>query len=80
MIAAQVGLVGHIKIANQVKIAAQSGVSNSIEKPGEIVLGSPAYNISEKRRELVVSKQLPSLYRKLNELEKEIARLSQKVK
>ncbi|NJK86437.1 MAG: UDP-3-O-(3-hydroxymyristoyl)glucosamine N-acyltransferase [Bacteroidales bacterium] len=70
MLAGQVGLAGHLRIANDVKIGAQSGLSNNIEKEGEIVLGSPAYNISDKRREFAVARQLPSLYRKILDLEK----------
>ena len=34
MIGGQVGIVGHIKIADEVKIAAQSGIGNSIEEKG----------------------------------------------
>lgn len=80
MIAGQVGIVGHIKIADGVKIGAQSGVSNSIDKEGEIVLGSPAYNIGEKRREFAVSRQLPAIYKRIVELEKEVQRLSESKK
>ncbi len=80
MIAGQVGIVGHIRIANGVKIGAQSGVSNSVDKEGEIILGSPAYNISEKRREYAVSRQLPAIYKRINELEKEIQRLKESEK
>ena len=80
MIAGQVGLVGHIKIADGVKIGAQSGVTNSVDKEGEIILGSPAYNISEKRREYAVSRQLPTLYKRITELEKEIQKLRESEK
>ncbi|MBN2613781.1 MAG: UDP-3-O-(3-hydroxymyristoyl)glucosamine N-acyltransferase [Bacteroidales bacterium] len=75
MIAGQVGIVGHIRIADGVKIGAQSGVTNSIDKEGEIILGSPAYNISEKRREFAVARQLPNIYKKITDLEKEVQRL-----
>ena len=78
IIAAQAGIVGHLKIADKVIIGAQSGVTNNIEKEGDIVLGSPAYNASEKKREYVVGRQLPSLYRRLNELEKEVQILKKK--
>jgi len=47
MIGGQVGIVGHIEIANNVKIAAQSGVSKSILKEGQIVQGSPAFEIKK---------------------------------
>ena len=80
MIAGQVGIVGHIQIADSVKIGAQSGVTNNIDKEGEIVLGSPAYTINEKRREYVVSRQLPTLYKRIAELEKEIQNLKESEK
>ncbi len=79
MIAGQVGIVGHLEIADKVKIGAQSGVTNNISE-GEIILGSPAYNISVKRREIAVTRQLPSIYKKINELEKEINRLKRNEK
>ncbi|MBN2212695.1 MAG: UDP-3-O-(3-hydroxymyristoyl)glucosamine N-acyltransferase [Bacteroidales bacterium] len=78
IIAAQAGIVGHLKIADKVIVGAQSGVTNNIEKEGEIVLGAPAYNAREKKREFVVSKQLPSIYRRFNELEKEVEMLKKK--
>jgi UDP-3-O-[3-hydroxymyristoyl] glucosamine N-acyltransferase len=78
IIAAQAGIVGHLKIADKVIIGAQSGVSNNIEKEGEIVLGAPAYNAGEKKREFAVARQLPSLYKRFNALEKEVEMLKKK--
>ncbi|HNR48919.1 MAG TPA: UDP-3-O-(3-hydroxymyristoyl)glucosamine N-acyltransferase [Bacteroidia bacterium] len=70
MIGGQVGIVGHLSIADGVKIAAQSGIGTSITTEGEIVQGSPAFNISDYKRTYVVFKKLPQLERKINELEK----------
>ncbi len=70
MIGGQVGIVGHLSIANGVKIAAQSGIGTSITTEGEIVQGSPAFNISDYKRTYVVFKKLPQLERKINEIEK----------
>lgn len=70
MIGGQVGIVGHLSIADGVKIAAQSGIGTSITTPGEIVQGSPAFNISDYKRTYVVFKKLPQLERKISELEK----------
>ncbi len=39
MIGGQVGIVGHLKLADGVKIAAQSGVARDISKENEIVQG-----------------------------------------
>ena len=70
MIGGQVGFIGHITIADEVKIAAQSGIGKSITKKGEIVQGSPAFDISTYRRSYVHFRNLPNLKIKLDELEK----------
>jgi len=68
MIGAQVGIAGHLKIANGVKIGGQSGIAASIEKEGEIVQGSPAFNSSEFKRSFVLFRNLPKINEKLNDL------------
>lgn len=78
IIAAQAGIVGHLKIADNVIIGAQSGVSNNVLKEGETVLGSPAHNAGQKKREIAVSRQLPSLFKQVNELIKEVEKLKKK--
>jgi UDP-3-O-[3-hydroxymyristoyl] glucosamine N-acyltransferase len=75
MIAAQVGIIGHIKIADEVKIAGQSGIGKDIATPGEIVQGSPAFNIAEYRKVYVNFRNLNKLARRVDELER---RLNQK--
>lgn len=78
MIGGQVGIVGHLIIADEVKIAAQSGIQSSITNSGEIVQGSPAFNVNDYRKSYVVFKSIPSLQKKLNELEKAVANLISK--
>jgi UDP-3-O-[3-hydroxymyristoyl] glucosamine N-acyltransferase len=75
MIGGQVGIVGHISIADKVKIAAQSGIGSSILTEGEIVQGSPAFNIGDYKRTYVVFRKLPALEKKIKELEQTIADL-----
>ena len=77
MIGGQVGIVGHITIADKVKIAAQSGVGASIITVGEIVQGSPAFNIGDYKRTYVVFRKLPLLEKRIKELEQMIADLRQ---
>lgn len=72
MIGAQVGVAGHLKIADGVKIAGQSGIGGNIEKEGEIVQGSPAFNIGEYKRSYVLFRSLPKLNDKLSELNKKL--------
>jgi UDP-3-O-[3-hydroxymyristoyl] glucosamine N-acyltransferase len=57
-----------MKIADGVKIAGQSGIGSSIEKEGEIVQGSPAFNIGDYKRSYVLFRSLPKLNDKLNAL------------
>ena len=54
MIGGQVGIVGHIEIADGTRINAQSGVSKGIRKSGTAVTGSPAFDYSEAMRAQVV--------------------------
>ena len=72
MIAAQVGVAGHLRIANGVKIAGQSGIGSSIDKEGEILQGSPAFNIGEFKRSYVLFRGLPKLNDKVSDLTKKI--------
>ena len=44
MFGGQVGVIGHVKVGNNVKIAAQSAVSSDI-KDNEIIKGSPALSL-----------------------------------
>ena len=75
MIGGQVGIVGHLTIADEVKIAAQSGISSSVKEKGAIIQGSPAFNISDYKRSYVFFKKLPELYKRIQDLEKELTSL-----
>lgn len=77
MIGGQVGIVGHITIADGVKIAAQSGIGSSIVQAGEILQGSPAFNIGDYKRTYVVFRKLPQLEKRIAELEQKLAELRQ---
>lgn len=76
MIAGQVGFAGHITVADGVMIGAQSGVSNHIKQPNIIVLGSPAIDASVCRKSYAVFRNLPSLDRKVADLERKLAELA----
>jgi UDP-3-O-[3-hydroxymyristoyl] glucosamine N-acyltransferase len=69
MIGGQVGIVGHIQIADGSKINAQSGVSKSIKKPNTAITGSPAYDYTAALRSQAASRHLPSLEKRVKELE-----------
>ncbi len=74
MLAGQVGLAGHLTIGDNVKIAAQSGIAQNI-KDGEIVQGSPAYNVRDYQRAYIYFKRLPDTDKRITELENELKEL-----
>ncbi len=74
MIGGQAGIVGHIRLGDGVKVNAQSGVSKSIE-PGKAVTGSPAYEYSSALRSQAITRRLPNLEKRLQELENIIKKL-----
>jgi len=76
MFGGQVGLIGHITIADGVKIAAQSGVPKSIKEEGAIVQGSPQLDFTHFQRCYVVFKNLPSLRNQVIDLERKISNLN----
>lgn len=69
IIAGQVGVVGHIEIGDRVTIAAQSGVASSV-KSGKVLLGSPAIDLVKQRRNIVLSRDMSALVKRIEELEK----------
>ncbi|KAF0201235.1 MAG: UDP-3-O-3-hydroxymyristoyl glucosamine [Bacteroidetes bacterium] len=70
MIGGQVGITGHLDIGNDVKIAAQSGISTNVAD-GLIIMGSPAFDISNYRKSYVYFRSLPKLADRISELEKQ---------
>jgi UDP-3-O-[3-hydroxymyristoyl] glucosamine N-acyltransferase len=72
MFSGQVGIVGHLNIADGTKISAQSGISKSINKPNEIYSGSPAFEASKYRKVYVHYRNLDNIVHRLEELEKEL--------
>jgi len=74
MIGGQAGIVGHIQLGDGSKVNAQSGVSKSIE-PGKAVTGSPAYDYTSALRSQAVTRKLPELEKRVNELEAIIKQL-----
>ena len=78
MIGGQVGIIGHLTIADGVKIAAQSGIGQNIKNEGEIMQGSPAFGIGEYKRSYVLFRSLPKLKQTINRLENELETLKEK--
>lgn len=76
MIGGQVGIVGHISIADEVKIAAQAGIPNNIRNKGEIVIGSPAFDLRSFKRSFIHFRNFPDVIKRIEELEKQLKSLN----
>ncbi|TFH28155.1 MAG: UDP-3-O-(3-hydroxymyristoyl)glucosamine N-acyltransferase [Bacteroidia bacterium] len=70
MFGGQVGLIGHITIANGVKIAAQSGITKDIKEEGIVIQGSPAFEFGPYQRSMAIFRNLPKLVNQINDLDK----------
>jgi UDP-3-O-[3-hydroxymyristoyl] glucosamine N-acyltransferase len=71
MFSGQVGIVGHLKIADNTIITAQSGISKSITKPGEVYMGSPAFDANKYRKAYIHFRNLDALAQRVDKLEKQ---------
>lgn len=74
MVGGQVGFKGHLEVGDNVQIGAQSGIANPLPS-GSRVLGSPAIDILQAAKQLVLVKNLQKLYDRVKSLENEIKEL-----
>jgi UDP-3-O-[3-hydroxymyristoyl] glucosamine N-acyltransferase len=72
MTSGQVGIVGHLQVADNTIVTAQSGLSKSITKPGEVLMGSPAFDANKYRKAFVHFRNLDNIAQRLSELEKAV--------
>jgi UDP-3-O-[3-hydroxymyristoyl] glucosamine N-acyltransferase len=72
--AGQVGIAGHLKVGDEVTIAAQAGVMSDIEDK-QIVLGSPAMPAQHGRRVYMIFTKLPEMLERIRQLEQRIEEL-----
>jgi len=79
MFGGQVGLAGHIKTGDNVKIGAKSGIISNIEN-NRSLLGYPAMEIKRFYRTSIILQKLPDMYQTMNLLQKEIAELKDQLK
>lgn len=75
MVGGQVGFAGHISVADGTKINGQSGITKSIKTPNTFVNGTPAFDYTSSLRSQVVMKNLPTLEKRIQELEKLVQKL-----
>ena len=77
-VAGQVGIAGHMTIGDNSIIMAQAGVTKDVP-PGSFMLGAPAVPHKEFKRVNAVTQHLPELSAKVNELEKQLAEMRQRL-
>lgn len=70
MFSGQVGIVGHLNIADGTIITAQSGISKSINKSGEVHMGSPAFDANKYRKAYIHFRNLDNIVQRIDKLEK----------
>ena len=71
----QVDRTEHLHIADGSSFGAQSGIQGDIEEPGKAFMGSPAVPLRQFQRNFIRLKQLEDLFKKVDELEKQIEAL-----
>lgn len=69
MFSGQVGVVGHLTIADNTILAAQSGISKSITKKGTAYLGSPAFEANKYKKAYVHFRNLENIVKRIEKLE-----------
>lgn len=80
MFGGQVGISGHITIADGVKAAAMAGIASKIRDKGKIVMGAPAFDIEDFKKSYMMQRRLPALNERVITLEKELKELKEKLK
>jgi UDP-3-O-[3-hydroxymyristoyl] glucosamine N-acyltransferase len=75
MLGGQVGVAGHASIADGTQVGAQSGIPNSVKKPNQQLMGSPAIEPRTWWKAQAVIKQLPDMWTTMNRMKKEIEEL-----
>ena len=79
MFGGQVGIAGHATIADRTQAGAQSGIPNSVKKPDQQLMGTPAIEPRTWWKAQAVVKQLPDMYMTLNRIKKEIEELKSRL-
>ncbi len=80
MFGGQVGIAGHATIADGTQAGAQSGIPNSVKKPNQQLMGSPAIEPRTWWKAQAVIKQLPDMYMAMSRMQKEINQLKEELK
>lgn len=76
MFGGQVGITGHAEIGSRTYSGAQAGIAGSIRKGNVTVQGSPAIDAKRFARASAVFKNLPEIFRQINEMQRRLDSLT----
>jgi UDP-3-O-[3-hydroxymyristoyl] glucosamine N-acyltransferase len=79
MFGGQVGVAGHATIADRTQAGAQSGIPNSVKKPGTTIMGYPAIDYRNFWKSSAVFKTLPELDKQIFQMQKELDELKKRL-
>ncbi len=68
----QVGVADHLTVADHTIAASQAGIATHIRKPGQTIMGYPAYDAKQCSRANIAFKSLPELLIQVRQLQKEV--------
>lgn len=78
VVGGQVGFAGHLHIADRSKFGAQSGIQGDIKEPDKAFMGSPAIPLRQYQRNFIRYKNIDALFKKVDQLEKQLEELKSK--
>ena len=73
MFGGQVGIVGHLTLAEGTKAQAKTGIGKSTKTPNTALFGIPAIDYRDYIRSYGVFKKLPDLYKEIHQLKKQLS-------
>jgi UDP-3-O-[3-hydroxymyristoyl] glucosamine N-acyltransferase len=72
MFGGQVGIAGHLKIADGTRIGAQAGIGGDIKEANTTILGTPGFDHKQFIRSYVIFRKLPDLKSAVDSMGKDI--------
>ena len=78
MFGGQVGIAGPAEIGDRTYSGAQAGIAGSIRKGNVTVQGSPAIDAKRFARASAVFKNLPEIFRQINEMQRTLDGITKK--
>ena len=78
MLGGQVGISGHLHIGHHVQMGPQSGTISNLKDNAQ-VMGTPPFPLKNFLRSSLLFEKFPDIYRSLNQLEKEVAKMKKNI-